>query len=185
MRVRDIYDVEQDYFKWLCEQVDVDTEDRSYGLLAKDLHRTTFYSLVPHDENRAMDGISLREDYLGFINYPKYVELEGECTVLEMLVALAKRMDFETSSLDDDTNQTSHWFWVMIDNLGLTPFDDENYVRLNGMVKVDKVLSRFLERRYLRNGFGGLFPLERNRTDQRRTEIWYQMSEYLMEQEAV
>ena len=31
------------------------------------------------------------------------------------------------------------------------------------------------------NGTGGLFPLKRPRVNQRRVEVWYQMSEYLME----
>lgn len=179
------FDVEQDYFHWLCEIMDVERMDRSYWLLARDLFLTPFYSLVPHDENRAMDGVALREEYMDEINYPKYVQIEGECSVFEMLVALARRIDFEMSDPYVEKDDSVAWFWTMIDNLGLSDFTDEHYVELDGMGEVERILSRFLERNYKRNGEGGLFPLTRSKADQRKVEIWYQMNEYLMENEAV
>lgn len=178
-------DVEQDYFHWLCEMMDVERMDRAYWLLAKDLWQTPFYSLVPHDENRAMDGLALREEYLDETNYPRYIRLEGECSVFEMLVALARRIDFEMSDPYVDGDDSCHWFWTMIENLDLADYDDEHYVELDGMIEVPEKLDRFLERTYRRNGKGGLFPLMRTSADQRKVEIWYQMNEYLMENEAI
>ena len=87
-------DIEQDYFDWLCDLVHIDRMEEGYLLLAKDLHKRIFYALIPHDENRASDGKELREDYLRDIHYPKYVQIEGNCTVFEMLIALARRMDY-------------------------------------------------------------------------------------------
>jgi hypothetical protein len=46
--------------------------------------------------------------------------------------------------------------------------------------QVDRILERFLERRYERNGKGGLFTVN-NGFDMRGTEIWYQMNYYLRE----
>lgn len=180
------FDVNQDYFHWLCEQVMIEQEDRAYWLLAKDLHRMPFYSLVPHDENRAMDGVTLREDYLSEINCPKYVRLDlEECTLLEMLVALARRMNYETEDAHREVDHTAKWFWEMMDNLGLSEFDDDNYVRDGeGLLQVDDILERLVERGYSRNGEGGLFPLRRPDCDQRKAEIWYQMNAYLMERDA-
>ena len=140
-------DVYQDYFQWLCEMVHIDQEDRSYWILAKDLHQHPFYSLIPHDENRASDGLELREDYLHFINYPKYVSIDGECTVFEMLVALARRMDFETSDpydKDDYNDRTAYWFWEMMDNLGLIVFSDDCYVEYDGMAVAADHLIAFM-----------------------------------------
>ena len=180
------FDVNQDYFHWLCELVKVEQEDRSYWLLAKDLHRMPFYSLVPHDENRALDGVTLREDYLEMVNCPKYVRLDlEECTVLEMMVALAQRMDYETKDAHEDEDRTAEWFWEMVGNLGLTEFSDDNYVRDNGICEVDEILEKLVERHYSRSGRGGLFPLRRPTCDQRKSEIWYQMNAYLMERDAV
>lgn len=183
------FSVEELYFQWLCDLVNVDREEDSYWILAKELHRIDFYSLIPHDENRASDGLELRDEYLREINYPKYVRIDGPCTVLEMLIGLARRMDFETSDpydLDDDfCDRTAHWFWVMIDNLGLSDLSDGNYADYDGEEYVDRVVDKLLERRYSWDGEGGLFPLEKNCGDQRNVEIWYQMNAYLMEKEIV
>ena len=82
------YDINQDYFEWLCEMIHVDQIDRSYWILMRDLHNKKFVSFIPHDENRAYDGLELRDDYLREIWYSKYEEIEGECSVLEMLIGL-------------------------------------------------------------------------------------------------
>jgi len=179
------FDVDQDYFHWLCEQICVEQPEKSYWLLAKDLHRSVFYSLVPHDENRAADGIALREEYLSEINAPKYIRIDGECSVLEMLIGLARRMDFETGDAEHDTDATSLWFWEMIVNLGLDEYSDDNYVRNEGVLVVDTVIEHFLERDYRWDGLGGLFPLNSAEEDQRKVEIWYQMNAYLTEKEVV
>lgn len=186
VRNRD-FDINQDYFEWLCELIHADQGDKSWWILMKDLHNKKFYSLIPHDENRAFDGLELREDYLRELWYPKYYEIDGECSVLEMLIGLARRIDYETVDpyTDDQDDKTVYWFWEMIDNLGLLMFDDESYVEYGGMYQVNKILKNFVERRYSRNGKGGLFPLNHSGKDQRRVEIWYQMSAYLNEREAV
>ena len=38
-----------------------------------------------------------------------------------------------------------------------------------------------LAREYSDNGHGGLFPLKNPKKDQRKVEIWYQMTEYINE----
>lgn len=176
-------DIEQNYFSWLCEIIHADQEDRSYWLLMKDLYRTKYYSLIEHDENRAYDGMELREQYLSQNGYLHY-DIDGECSMLEMLIALARRMDFETTDpydLEEADDHTAYWFWEMIDNLGLIKFDDDSYVELDGQTYVDWYLDIFLRRAYKRNGLGGLFPLKYGCEDQRKTEIWYQMAAYLNE----
>lgn len=180
------FDIEQGYFEYLCDIVHVDQIDRSYWILAHDLYRRPFISVIPHDENRASDGLELREEYLREIHYPKYIEIEGECSVLEMLIGLARRMDFETSDpydICDVTDRTAYWFWEMIDNLGLLAFSDDCYVDYGGMTQADRAIDRLLEREYSWNGEGGLFPLEKTNTDQRDVELWYQMNAYLMERD--
>lgn len=182
------FDIKQDYFHWLCEMVHIEQEDRSYWLLAKDLHSRKFYSIVSHDENRAFDGISLRDEYISEMNYPKYVRLNDECSVLEMIIGLARRMDFETSDPYDPEeaeSRTTYWFWEMIENLGLIEFDDESYVEYGGVDVVDQTIDILLDREYDSDGNGGLFPLEFADGDQRKVELWYQMNSYLMEKEGI
>lgn len=181
------FDIKQDYFEWLCEIVHADQYDRSWRILMRDLHRKKFYAVMPNDENRAGDGIELREEYLREIWYPKYADLGDECTVLEMLIGLAQRIDYELKDPYDDQQKdnTAKWFWEMLDNLGLTRFDDESYAEKHGLVYVNDIINTFLKRKYKRNGEGGLFPLIRSNKDQRHIEIWYQMSAYLEQKEAV
>lgn len=181
------FNVEQDYFHWLCEQVHIDQEERSYWLLAKDLHKAEFYALVPRDENRVYDGLELREDYLSSIGYPDYVQLMGECSVLEMMIAVARRIDFQTSDPygDDGYDQTAYWFWQMIENLGLTDFSDDVYMQMNGIDIVDNAIRQLVERQYEADGNGGLFPLRNASEDQRDVEIWYQMCSYLNEKQVI
>ena len=97
--------------------------------------------------------------------------------MLEMLVALADRMSYYA---DGD------WFWEMIENLGLLPYNDSNFYddKYVGNYSVSRILVTFLGRKYLKNGTGGLFPLQHTRKDQRRVELWYQMCEYLEEKVA-
>lgn len=185
MRVHGMVDIKQYYFNWLCDLVHIDQEDRSYWLLARDLYHRKFVPIVNYDENRAYDGIELRDECLQELGYPRHHDLGEECSVLEMMVALAQRMDFETSDpYEDDIDKTAYWFWEMIDNLGLTAFDDDSYVELEGQIYVDAIIDALVERRYSWTGDGGLFPLENADEDQRDVEILYQMSAYLAEKEA-
>ena len=46
---------------------------------------------------------------------------------------------------------------------------------------VDSVLKRLVERRYERDGRGGLFTVSNSRRDMRSIDIWYQMCWYLDE----
>ena len=184
------FDIKEDYFNWLCEGVHIDQVERSYLLLARDLHAKKFYAVVPHDENRALDGIELREDYLGEMNLPEYccADIDGDCSVFEMLIGLAKRIGFETRNPTDlrmKSDRVGYWFWEMIDNLGLMGFDDESYYELDGEDAVDDILEVLLRREYRSSGLGGLFPLRRASEDQRDVEIWYQMSAYLNENGSV
>lgn len=185
-------DINGMYFKWLCDQVRADQNIRSYDILLLTLHHKPFVSYVDHDENRAFDGIELRDEFLeeeriGHFDYGG-MDFDAPCSILEMMIGIARRMDFETSDLyEDDANgvsdKTSFWFWEMIENLGLTEADDEAYSEKWCSAYVDAIVDTLVERRYSYNGEGGLFPLMYPEEDQRNVEIWYQMSAYLSEME--
>ena len=98
-----------------------------------------------------------------------------------MLVALSQRMAFQISTGPDD-NPVGKCFWEMIENLGLTPIDPFHPYLQDKLYEMDQKVDIFIERKYHRDGYGGLFPLHsKGAKDQRVTEIWYQMMAYLKE----
>ena len=157
-------------------------------LLLRQLHTKEFHWTVPNDDNRAKDGCMLREKFYQLDDGPTvtYIKdhgesdiLEGPCSMLEMLVALADR--YYDLVIENDKVTVETCFWDMIKNLKLDIYTDESYVDLGGNLPVDDILDVLLERRYDKNGVGGLFPLNKADKDQRKVEIWYQLSAYLME----
>ena len=118
------------------------------------------------------DGINLRRKYLG----DDEVYIGGECSILEMMMGLAKRIDAIMYDPGVGENWVK-WFWEMIDNLGLRSQTDENF----SSMMVDRTIMRFNCRMYEYDGRGGLFPLRNPSCDQSMTELWYQMQAYLIE----
>ena len=172
--------VTNDYYHWLRDQLEMDTPDYSYFFLAQLLYAKKFYTIIPNDENRAIDGMALRQRFSEEAGYNTYDVLDGPCSVLEMLFALAERIDAIMADIGNE-NRTTKWFWELLENLGLDMFRDDVFYDLNGTVAIDKILNIFLGRTYKRNGRGGLFPLIDPDKDQRKVEIWYQMNQYLIE----
>lgn len=162
------------YFAWLCKRVSV---DKRYTRLCIRLHQTPFVVMNEKDGNRVSDGLYLRkkfEDETGFKIDGSVVD--GPCTVLELLVALAMRCENDIMRDPDKDDQTHKWFWEMVYNLGLDAFDDERY---DGS-KIDDILLKWMSLKYTKRGLGSPFPLAVGvKTDQRKVEIWYQLQGYL------
>ncbi|HAQ03031.1 TPA: hypothetical protein DCQ22_04025 [Candidatus Nomurabacteria bacterium] len=169
---------EDPYFLWLCTQVNIFEADRGWINLLQDLHASPFIWSVPNDDNRSEDGIQLRETYANL--YPGYnYSLDGNASVLEMLIALAIQMDGILGDLNG-WPKVANWFVELLQNLDLEPyygFRDADTRRLKNSQK----LHVFLGREYDSNGRGGLFPLKHPEQDQRKVEIWYQLMAYLNE----
>ena len=177
--------VKADYFQWLCERVGVtgmSGGESNYYILLGILHNTPFRYYIPQDENRAEDGKELRKDYaIANCAGNEFEALnEGDCSVLEMLVALASRMEFELSGPNYAAEpMEDECFWMLIENLGLSKYTDESGYGWKDSVL--SILNRFMERRYDANGRGGLFPLSKTTTNQRTLEIWYQMHAWIFD----
>jgi len=168
------------YFEFLCGFVG--EKSKNYIMLLSRLYKWEFYGLIPNDDNRGEDGKRLRDTYLekgGRIGSSFLSEL-GACTVLEMLIALAQRMEKELAD-NPKAMSAEECFWMFMDNLQWIEFDDARYIdsALDGTV-YDKV-QILLDRTYDALGNGGIFPLKCSNKDQRTVEIWYQMMEYLLD----
>lgn len=165
--------LERLYFDWMC---DIVGNYHTYSRLLTRLHQIDFVYILPMDENRERDGIDLRYRFAYDENSVDDDFLsERPCSVLEMMVALALRIE-EDIAYDPDVGSRTHcWFWDMVQSLGLDDMDDYNYDE----DYVDDVIDRFMYREYKRNGEGGLFTIQNCPHDLRTVEIWYQMGWYM------
>lgn len=169
------------YLNWLCDKV----YDDRYGTMKYDkmfvyLYETPFDYTLPMDGNRAEDGVNLRYRFGRENRIPDYKIAsfldDRPCSVLEMMVALAVRMETHIMDNPDVGDRVGQWFWDMIVSLDINMPDSRfDYHH------ADRVMDIFMNRKYKRNGEGGLFTIHDPSKDMRTTEIWYQMCFYLNE----
>jgi hypothetical protein len=171
------------YFYYLCSIVGGTDE---YSMLLGELHKIEFYSLIPNDDNRGEDGKQLRETFMDeegqqALSQSDFPQPEiGICSIFEMFIGLCYRLEWETAQSRFEKTP-SEWFWILIDNLGLSGCYDVTFEQLESRNEIHIRVGSFLDRHYKSDGSGGLFPLKNPRKDQRRIEIWYQMSAYILE----
>lgn len=177
-------ELKERYFNWLYGLVfpwDRDQEDDPYGFqkLLRYLYSVEFYSPIEKDKNRIQDGVDLRYEFgwtFGFDDYEITVHLDDiPCTVLEMMVALARRCENQFMQDSEYGDRTNQWFRKMIMSLGLRGMYNINY----NPSYVKMVIERFLNHDYEPNGTGGLFALKNPTKDMRTVEIWEQLCAYL------
>lgn len=180
--------INEEYFEWLyskvcdtCSRVNEERYDRfseghTFRKLLSYLHSIEFVWDIPMDGNRAEDGISLRYHFTYEMGYDDCVSeyIEGPCSILEMMVALAIGME---NIMDDPRlgDRTGQWFWSMIVSLGLSGMYDRNFKE--GVA--ERAIERFLNREYEPNGRGGLFTIRNCPDDLRDYDILVQRNWYL------
>lgn len=173
--------VRQGYFQFLLNKVHEEA-GQNVGLCWL-MYNTDFfhYPVIYSDASRASDGTELRYEYAVYcgegVNNVASDEALGElydmpCTVLEMLVALAIRIDRDITG-DPGVDGAYLWFQLMLSNLGLYNNPDE--------LSWGPILKTFMLREYDFGGHGGLFPLSAPYRDQRTIGIWDQLSDYISE----
>lgn len=183
MTMAEKYEIEDSYFQFLMRLIDNERPQppaRNYGVLLRCMYNMEFEYIMPLDENRAYDGLNLRYlfsleapfDYNGILD-----TLDEPCSILEMIIGLAHRIETDITCEPDGVDRTSEWFWQMISSLGLENMTDSDF----NSDKVIDILRCFLNRRYAKNGRGGLFTVNNYDGDMRGIEIWYQANIWLNE----
>ena len=166
----------EDYKEWLFEQVNEDRPKKaSYTKLLGILFDTPFVYTHEYDYNRMIDGEELRNIYIYDGGDEEISKWNEPCTVLEVLIALAFKMQQMTDN-PDIYYSVGYWFWVMMYNLGLDDFTNSNINKH----KVLSVINIFMNRKYRYNGEGGnIFVISNTNEDLREMEMWYQMCHFL------
>lgn len=172
--------VKMAYFNWLVDRAGaypwLSRENETYFRLLAHLNGTPFVPMVERDNNRRMDGIALRRRYDAEWN-SNVSQINFECSMLEMMVALAVRCEEDIMVRPCEESRVNVWFWGMIVNLGLAGMDDHHFDEK----LVSDILERLTYRGYGPNGEGGLFYVKNPPGDMRNAEIWAQMMWYLNE----
>lgn len=176
------------YLNWLIDQIDnvpnVDWND--YHLLIRELYKTTFIwseetPELAMDINRAKDGLYLRErfDYETGLTISEYFEEIGkDCSVLEMMIALAIRI--ENDIMGEGKDLYGRWFWHMIKNIRLAKMDDYSFdeVKVRGILR--DLLYRDVTKR-VKTFFFNCHSPEKTVTFWAGMQIWDQMGCWINE----
>lgn len=169
------------YFTWLYSKVAstrYKNPTRTYWSLFRKLFTKEFVWLIPNDDNRVEDGRDLRLEFLSEEGIedvdPAWLDLG--CSMFELLLGLSRRLSFEAEG------EPRAWFWLLLENLQLETYNDDLIMHLEKDF-IDDVLDRVIWRQYDPDGHGGLFPLSHPKKDQRKVELWYQLSAYIQENE--
>ena len=177
--------INEDYFTWLYNQTS--PAKGTFRKLCHILHQKKYRWAVPNDDNRCRDGLDLRqlfieERHLDEAHIEVVYFMKGGCTVLEMLVGVAQRLDFLNTDMEHTAPKTAKWFHILLRNLRLNDFRDSSEWNTYVERTIDHILDGMLDRTYDASGNGSLFPMKRTPPkDMRNVEIWYQMMLWLDE----
>lgn len=159
------------YFDKLCDIIhNAQSPDpiKYYNVLWH-MHNTEFIPVLGLDRNRIQDALAFRHRFIPGVSEP--------VCIFELMVSLADRIETETMDGTANRDRTAEWFWDMFESLGLLDMTNDAYDERC----VDRILRRFICRKYLPNGKGGLFVISDRTVDLRKYEIWYQAALYLNE----
>ena len=157
------------YFNWLVDLVVSKEESRKFSMVLEKLFNTDFVSYNEFDDNLKENALCLRGKYGR--------DYDFDTTVLELMVYLATEIEDTLMANNEFGDRTGLWFWFMMESLDLIQYDNSRY----NEVEIDKKLDIFIERRYQRDGFGGLFTVEKRNFDARNSSIWTQAQSFLTE----
>lgn len=145
--------------------------------MARQMYVKEYTWFVPNDDNRVQDGKDLRDEFLATQGIDEVDRgwYDLGCSMLEMLIALSRRLSFEA-----DQKTAGEWFGILLQNIGLDRCNDKR-MTVEMEQHIDEVMQCVIYRQYSPTGEGGLFPLRNPQHDQREVEVWYQMSAYLIE----
>lgn len=168
--------LQEEYHEFLLDIIGFDLpEHRKYMRLIEDLNDKEFFWVHPMDENRDIDALYLRKEYLVETGRDISLVWDTPRSCFEVLVTFSRRIEIEITG-EPGNDDLGRWFWIMLKNLDIL-YSDDHYD--HGLVQFK--LDVWLTRKYQEDGKGGIFPLKNAINDQTKTDMWYQMQGYLNE----
>lgn len=167
----------REYRDWLISLVNDRKHD--YTQLLRELYSIEFYSLINYDEDRGADGMMLREEWGEGVGFKGSLDF-GVANVLEVLIGIAKRIEFQLFG----TRYYDEWdyiniFWDLIRNLGLEEIYGD--VFRDVFDEIRKNVTLFLDRDYFRHKNCNIFVFETPPKNLKKLNIWAQMAIYMRE----
>ena len=177
--VRDMKIGNRNYFLWLLKKIEwYEIDVYEHKELLEILYNTEFVWSIENDANRASKGLNLRYEYDKNWDYG-----EIPCSVLEMLIALARDWEHEITYDFKKGDRTAKWFWVMLENLGVfhTNYLSSYQISGNYTSFVNQKLVYWMGREFDEHGVGSPFPIKNIPDNQKKVEIWMQLQNYVVE----
>lgn len=158
------------YITWLYDYMHVCDHPGCAYILDILLSVPYRYSLIL-DRNTEFYALDLRRQF-SEASGENAVFDEAGCTLLEALIAIAQRIQWNVF-WDPDEDRAYQWFWVMIDNLGLEQAHDPD--------QIIAICNRLLDRTYSPDGQGALCGfLPDCHTDIREVPFYAQCEQWIV-----
>ena len=166
-----MYDSNNVYFNWLLAKI----KGSHYEELLWTMYETDFKAPEESlDHNRVVDGLQLRDEFETETR-GNFKAKTGPCSYLEMLIALARRLEFDVMQETKYGDRTIDWFWMFIENMGMSQATNDRW-NVTWERYVIRRLGKIQRKTYMKNGIGGLFVVnEHPDEDLRQIDIWRQM----------
>lgn len=161
------------YFDWLMDIIGAgpDTNYQGRHRLFFFLFKKEYTWVNPMDENRAIDGMGMRDIF--YENTGKQSGVTGPCSVLEMLVGLIFRMNEDLYGEINEALATK-MIVTMLNSMDIFECNDSHFDDEYVCVQIDNMMSNNIEP----SGKGGLFIVN-GKEDMRDLDIWYQCLRWL------
>lgn len=200
MKSFEVEEIEENYFDYIYELSGMGVNDKKEDLSKREfgryLYELPFTFVNAKDDSRAADGTALRysfamtfrDAYFSEIDFDEFKAtvkeaLGGPCSILEMMVALACKLEGITAD-PDYPDRTCMWFNKMICSLGLTGYQHKYIVEHPEWKEtVKNIIEKANKNEYEPSGKGGYFHIVSDGTfeveDMRTISIWDQAMKYL------
>ena len=146
---------DQEYIRWICDQLGLRVT-KWRGMIST-LNKIPYRWSIDTDENRAVEGINLRNDYFKERGFNRVDTDSRDCTVLEMLVSLANRLNFDYVGYPGD-EKNGRIFIDFCKNLGIVSAEsNENQCYSGDFEDISENIDRWLDGNFEENGEGSPF----------------------------